>query len=361
LRRISKSMGGSMFIGELSKGCQLCMRGGKLVLFVTGLCTNPIGCSWYCPISFERKGRDVIYANERLVRSDKDIINEAALSGAEGTGITGGEPLLVLDRTIHYIELLKDNFGEAHHIHLYTGKRRINKKSIEKLARVGLDEIRFHISTEKESEVLASVGDSLSVGVEIPAIPGNLEPLKRLIKSFEKYRVDFLNINELEFTETNADELKKRGYRLKRNTVAAVEGSESTAKKLLEWAVDNTELNIHYCPLSLKDEVQLKNRLLRRAKNIAKPYEQITRGGLLLKGVITFEDAGRVNQLYSIFRKYKVSEELIYFNPRKLRVETSVRIAKRIAREAKKKGFKVGILEEYPTDEPRLETEYTPL
>ncbi len=362
MRKLSKTMGGSILIGELSRGCQLCMQGGKLVLFVTGLCENPASCSWYCPISYERKGKDVIYANERLVHDDKDMIDEAILSSADGTGITGGEPLLVLDRTIHYIRLLKDHFGDAHHIHLYTAKKRINKQDTKKLADAGLDEIRFHILTEKESKVLASIDSSLSVGVEIPATPGRTDSTKKLIKSLERYRVDFLNINELEFTETNAYQLKKRGFKLKKTSIAAVDGSEDMAIDLLKWAASNTELNIHYCPSRLKGETQLKNRLLRRAENVAKPYERITREGLLLKGVITFDKSDdNINSLYSIFRKYNVSDELIYFDPKKLRIETSIEIAEKIAEEAKKKGFKVGILEEYPTEHPRLETAYTPL
>jgi hypothetical protein len=354
-------MGGSIFVGELSRGCQLCMKGGKLVLFVTGLCEKPIACSWYCPISYERKGRDVTYANERLVHDDKDIISEAILSSADGTGITGGEPLLVLDRTIHYIRLLKDYFGNAHHIHLYTAMKRIDKQDIKRLVDAGLDEIRFHILAEKESEVLSSVDGSLNVGVEIPAIPGKLESMKKLIKSLEKYRVDFLNINELEFTETNANQLKERGFKLENNSIAAAEGSEDTAIELLKWAESNTDLNIHYCPSKLKGGVQLKNRLLRRAKNVAKPYEKITKEGLLLKGVIIFDKSDEnINLLYSIFKKYKTPDKLIYFNPKKSRIETSIEIAKKISEEAKKKGFKVGILEEYPTDAPRLETAYTP-
>ncbi|MGQ9720367.1 MAG: radical SAM protein [Candidatus Jordarchaeum sp.] len=361
MRKLSKTIGGSIIIGTLSKGCQLCMQGGKLVLFVTGLCENPANCSWYCPISYERKGRDVVYANERLVYDDEELIYEATLSSADGTGITGGEPLLVLNRIIHYIHLLKDHFGDTHHIHLYTGKKKINREDIKKLVDAGLDEIRFHILTEKESKVLDLVDGFLSVGIEIPAIPGRIEATKKLIKSVEKYSVDFLNVNELEFTETNAYQLKKRGFIIKEDSIASVEGSEKMAIDLLKWTVNNTELNIHYCPARLKGGVQLRNRLLRRAKNVAKPYENITGEGLLLKGVITVKAGDNLDFLYSIFRKYCVSDDLIYFNPKKLRIETSIEIAKKIADEAKKKGVRVGILEEYPTEHPRLETSYTPL
>ena len=83
------------------------------------------------------------YANEKLVLSDEDVLAEVRAIGASGTGITGGDPLGVIDRTEHYVRLLKSEFGPSHHIHLYTHEP--NAAKLERLARAGLDEFRLHI------------------------------------------------------------------------------------------------------------------------------------------------------------------------------------------------------------------------
>ena len=111
-----------------------------MVLFVTGNCFRDC---FFCPISAARKNKDVVFANEQQVFSDADILKQAREMNAKGTGITGGEPLLEYDRVIHYITLLKNEFGKSHHIHLYTSMAPA-ETVLEGLAAAGLDEIRFH-------------------------------------------------------------------------------------------------------------------------------------------------------------------------------------------------------------------------
>ena len=105
---LKKTRFGSYLVGQMPDGCRLCTMGAKLVLFVTGLCNK---ACFYCPLSPERKHRDISLANERPVRRLEDITEEAMLMDALGTGLTGGDPLLRPDRTVKYIELLKREFG----------------------------------------------------------------------------------------------------------------------------------------------------------------------------------------------------------------------------------------------------------
>ena len=78
-----------------------------MVLFVTGLCPN--SC-FYCPLSDERRGKDLVFANERSIKNDEDLLKEAELMNALGTGITGGEPLMKIERVLHYITITQGFF-----------------------------------------------------------------------------------------------------------------------------------------------------------------------------------------------------------------------------------------------------------
>src|SRR3989344_940505 len=127
--------------GELCEGCKLCVKGKKLVLFISGVC--PRNC-WYCPVSDSKFQSDNIYANETEIHSVEEVIKEAKLCSSNGCGITGGDPLTRIDRTCEYITGLKKEFGKRFHIHLYTSLVLVNEKNLKNLYDAGLDEIRFH-------------------------------------------------------------------------------------------------------------------------------------------------------------------------------------------------------------------------
>ena len=71
----------------ISKGCEQCAKGGKMVLFVYGYCDQR-DC-FYCPLGENRKNVTDVYANERQVEHDEDVLEEAHRMDALGTSITG--------------------------------------------------------------------------------------------------------------------------------------------------------------------------------------------------------------------------------------------------------------------------------
>lgn len=363
-RKIKETAGKSLVIGKLPIGCQYCIQGQKLVLFVTGLCNKPKNCFWYCPLSENRRDRDVIYANELSVTGDSDIILEANLMSANGVGITGGEPLLFPQRVNHYIRLLKESFGQKFHVHLYTNGLFLTEKLLSQLIEAGLDELRFQPCQDISDQMKWAEEYELDVGIEVPVIPteDNINKIKYFVRLLENIDGSFINLNEFEFTESQASELKNRGFVLKEGTFAAVQGSESTATKLLDWILINSNITAHYCPIITKDQYQLKNRLLRRAKNVAKPYEKVTEDGLLLKGVINGDFSKEaLNKLRNrLIREFNVPPKYIGINLQKNRLEVDGWILEELSSTLKEMGYKCGIVEEYPTAD-MLEVLYIPL
>jgi pyruvate formate-lyase activating enzyme-like uncharacterized protein len=249
-----------------------------MVLFVTGRCTR--SC-WYCPISSERRDRDIAYANDRKITEINDIIDEANLMSALGTGVTGGEPLLVLDRVVDYCSLLKQEFGNEHHIHLYTGLAP-KMADLERLEGL-VDEIRLHPPHEQWNGVMntpfiksATLARRLgfSVGIEVPSLPG----IGALAVTLPF--IDFMNINELEWSETNARAMRERGYDLEDSYHNAVGGAYRLARGMVR------KRKVHWCSSAFKDSVQLKERLKRIAGNSARSFEEITDDGTVIYGVV---------------------------------------------------------------------------
>ncbi len=352
---------GSYLVGDLPEGCRLCTMGAKLVLFVTGLCNRKC---FYCPLSPQRKGKDISLANERPIGTEKDIIEEGRLMDALGTGITGGDPLSVPERTLRFLSLVKTEFGREHHVHLYTAKTRISSHILTALKREGLDEIRFHATISHRDVMLKASDAGLRTGVEIPVIPGRFEEVKAVAKLADECGCEFLNLNELEMCETTAKDFHKRGLRLLSDESMAVAGSLGDAIRIARFCEDNTSLNVHVCPSRLKDAIQLRNRLGRIARNVKKPYELIDEDNLLVKTTVTVRcnpSEVTMKRLARHLRKeLSIEPELLAYNPTKRRIETLPELAEKIADLVDKQKIEVALTEEYPSWD-RLETEKWPV
>ena len=76
--KLVESKGRTIYIKGrgIPKGCQLCLKGAKAVLFLNGICQKPHHCSWYCPISEERRGKDIAFADEIELLKNEDLLTE---------------------------------------------------------------------------------------------------------------------------------------------------------------------------------------------------------------------------------------------------------------------------------------------
>ena len=277
---------------KLTKGCQECVLGNKTVLFITGKCERKC---YYCPLPESRKNLDVVYANERKlsnVNAVSEAIEEAKLCSSKGIGITGGNPLLVLSRTLKFVKAFKKAFGKAFHVHIYLPTDIASKEKLEKLTKSGVDEIRFHpYFLSKDEKGLQAIENAYSlkkkyhwkVGIEIPSIPGTEKATIQFLKSVK--HLDFLNLNEFEMPSLNPEQLVERGMSTVGNSVA-IKGSEKTALKIIKALENKVNYPIHYCSASTKNLFQFKNRLKMRLENVKKPYDIVTKDSDLFHAAI---------------------------------------------------------------------------
>src|SRR5208337_4584931 len=112
------------------------------------------------------------------------------------------------------------------------------------------------------------------IGIEVPALPG----LELLIPALPF--LDFLNVNELEWGETNACQMRERGYELADELHNAIDGAKGWAAELCRHG------KVHWCSSAFKDSVQLRERLKRVADNTARPFDEITDDGTIVYGVL---------------------------------------------------------------------------
>jgi pyruvate formate-lyase activating enzyme-like uncharacterized protein len=302
--------------GDLTRGCKQCIEGRKSVLFITGKCHYQC---FYCPISDDKRGVDIVKINEFVVEQPDspqgllDIIKEIKLCQSLGVGITGGDPLLVIDRTCEYIKALKKSFGKQFHIHLYTSLQCVTQDRLFALEKAGLDELRFHVPIENISlwEKIEFAKDlNMLVGVEIPAIPGMLEKTKELVYYCKNSCViKFINLNELEFSDVSEETLTEKGYYVKNELSYGIRNSEDLAKVAVEYG---KEINfpVHYCSASFKDKIQLGNRLLLRAQSVAKPYDTVDEQGMLTRGEIILTSQGLAEAFDGEFNIKEIKDAL---------------------------------------------------
>lgn len=335
---------GALRVRGWSVGCGLCWEGAKLVLFVTGRCPLYSSCP-YCTISEWRRDKDIVMADESLISTDEDLLREAELISALGAGITGGEPSLVPERVTNYVKLLKERFGRFFHIHMYTNALGVNEHSLSILREAGLDEIRFHSWDRRLWERMKLALDmGFIVGAEMPSIPREswITKLKGLASFLDRIGASYINLNELEFTPSNRERLLEMGFRPRPDSDVAVLGSAEAAKEVLEFVEEETGIMGYYCP-ALQKEYQVRMRWARRARNVAKEYEEPTEDGTLVYGEV---DGPREVLMY-LSTKYGGSmvEGKLLVNPYDFQ---------RAAEEVKSLGLDGRLVEVMPTDDRKV-------
>jgi len=333
-----------------AEGCIQCQQGSKLVLFVTGKCHW--GCD-YCPLSENRRETPDMFANERRCTSWDEVIEEGHAMKATGTGITGGDPMLDLEKTLEAVVQLKAAFGPQHHIHVYTSIP-FDPARAKDFAEAGLDEIRFHLldgTTKKYRATMEECAtNGITVGVELPCEPDKEVQLFDLLDELATVPVSFLNLNELEITVGNQENMDVRGFNLSGGITAAAEGSADLALRLKEAAKDQP-YHLKFCTARYKDAGQLRNRFKRRGQATLRPYEVLSDDDTILFGAIPTPLADASDDLAELKSTLNITDGWMRYDGSSQRIELPLSLAEELAPHL---SVPVMLVEVHPTHE-RLE------
>ena len=355
-------------IADDTEGCIQCQMGSKLVLFITG------HCHWmcdYCPLSENRREIDWMFANERRVEiGDWDaVIEEARAMNATGAGITGGDPVMARERVLEACKILKNEFGDDFHLHMYTSIP-FKAEWANDFAEAGLDEIRFHfldLESEKYTETMAACIESgMLTGVEIPCEPDKENELMQLLETMRDMPVQFLNLNELEITVGNHDNMELRGFNLSDEITAGAAGSGELATRMRDrvmaasiGAPDPEEgtvrepypYHLKFCTATYKDSGQLRRRFIRRGEHTISPHEILTEDGTLLFGAVDCSLEDSEEWIEEIHTETGLPRRFMLYDSDNERIELPLSMAEELVGEIE---APISLVEVHPTHE-RLE------
>lgn len=288
-----------IFTSSLSPGCRICIEGGWSCLFINGFCHK--GC-FFCPAAQEEWGPPM--SSGIPFSQASDYADYAETLGFKGISLSGGEPLLSLDRSLDYISAVKSRLGDRIHAWIYTNGMMAQPDTLKKLRDAGLDEIRFNIAADAYdlSKTKMSVGIIETVTVEIPSLPEDEDLMLKKLPQMQDLGIDYLNLNQLYATPHNSDFLSERRYSFERNSGSAVVESELSAIRLMERAMEKgLTLPIHYCSWAFKNRFQSAALRRRSAKRLAGTFENITEKGYIRRLGI----AGPVRELEALALKLR--------------------------------------------------------
>lgn len=237
------------------------MKGRKRTVHITFKCTKH--CA-YCPIPYEKFNNDVIefervvYHPSALSEVIDSIVSQK--NRLNGIAISGGEPLLVLERVEALIQSLKRRCGPEFHIHMYTNGELLSPTIIECLEKLGLDELRVDSLSPQIFRLLKNV--TFDVACEVPCIPLDeyYSQVINLLEYSQDLNLKYLNLNEFEVTKENVAFVKRHHLDVFADRV--IRSSEYA--KMIEQYINEHHLpiSLFFCSFEIADKIRTtRNRL----------------------------------------------------------------------------------------------------
>ncbi|MDX9881936.1 MAG: radical SAM protein [Prolixibacteraceae bacterium] len=269
------------YINRISEGCRLCGEGEWSCLFITGKCNA--NC-FYCPAP--QDSDDLPTAQKMEFEDPLLYAGFINYFGFKGCSFSGGEPLLVFDRTLHFLRTIRKNCSSELYIWMYTNGILASEDKFKALADAGINEVRFDIgATNYNLKGLKKAGGIIpNITVEIPAVPEETTLLKELIPQLCELGVTNLNLHQLRLTPHNVHKLSGRGYTYLHGEQPTVLESELAALDIIRFVDENElEIGVNYCNFQYKNRFQKAGYRMKVASTIFTDNEAVTENGFIRK------------------------------------------------------------------------------
>ncbi len=311
-----KNAGASIVSGWQSQACVECTGSkGSETFSTTFKCHRDCYfCFNHNQADYDTFFREGCPWEEGLERSARE--NEGKLACV---GLTGGEPLLVLDDSIRFLEKAREAFPGAH-LRMYTSGDLLTEEAAIRLRDAGLREIRFSVKDFDPETLQERVLCAMELAkryipdvmVEMPIIPGTGERMKSLFKRFDEIGIKGINMLEFCFPFCNWEEFDKRGLLIRNPPFPImydygysgglpIAGSEELILELMLYGLDEgLSFGMHYCSLENKHRSEMRQMNERGAR--IHPCFEFDEGDFFLKTAKVFgpDRDGAVRMLQAV-------------------------------------------------------------
>jgi len=288
--------GHAVHLGPLSPGCVACHEGTWDCIFLTGRCN--LHCSFcYSPLNARAEGAFSAFGASR-----EDIKTHYTKARIAGISFSGGEPFLVQDQLESWIGWAR-SLEPQKYLWVYTNGALVQPPGLDRLAGLGLDEIRFNIAATgyNHPHVLKMIEYAASrfpaVTIEIPAIPAQASLLLENLPLWARMGVKYLNLHELLYepgTPSEAMAGKRDEICLPDGHLTAIDPhSRELILAVMERADQNgIPLAINNCSLVNKLH-QIRGRRVSLLPLTQTPYEKPS--GDLLESYVIIRETGEIS------------------------------------------------------------------
>ncbi len=287
---------------HLSPGCKICSEGKWSCLFINNICNAKC---FYCPS--EQKELSIPATNHLTFKSAEVYALYLKKFGFSGASISGGEPFITFDLTLEYIKTIREVMGVDFHIWMYTNGILADRTKIQSLANAGLNEIRFDLTAVDYNIEKAALACGIveTVTVEIPAIPDEIDNLKKMVSELSIAGINHLNLHQLRCTPYSVPKLIERGISFIHAPFVLAAYSEVTALELMAYTLENRiNLPVNFCSFLYKHSCQNAASRKRGVNHIVLHEESVTESGYIRsitsKGLSLTEEEFKTNSYDSV-------------------------------------------------------------